>query len=132
MMKNYKYQLEFTVRDYECDLQGIVNNAVYQNYLEHTRHEFIKTLELDFSTLHKAGIDMVVARLEMSFQQPLTSGDKFICGLNIQADGIKYIFDQEIIRIPDMKRCIKAKVTTVARINGKLGKSALVDKKLFA
>lgn len=27
--------LEFAVRDYELDFQGIVNNANYQHYLEH-------------------------------------------------------------------------------------------------
>ena len=34
------FELKMSVRDYECDLQGIVNNAVYQNYLEHARHQF--------------------------------------------------------------------------------------------
>ena len=38
---NYIYELPMKVRDYECDLQGIVNNANYQHYLEHTRHEFL-------------------------------------------------------------------------------------------
>ena len=34
-MSQYIYELEMKVRDYECDLQGIVNNANYQHYLEH-------------------------------------------------------------------------------------------------
>ena len=50
------------VRDYECDLQGIVNNANYQHYIEHTRHEFLSSLGVSFARLHEEGIDPVVAR----------------------------------------------------------------------
>ena len=39
-MEKYIFELKMKVRDYECDLQGIVNNANYQHYIEHTRHEF--------------------------------------------------------------------------------------------
>lgn len=45
---NYIYELEMKVRDYECDLQGIVNNANYQHYLEHTRHEFLTSVGVSF------------------------------------------------------------------------------------
>jgi acyl-CoA thioester hydrolase len=39
-MENEHFKLEFEVRDYEYDLSGVVNNAVYQNYLEHARHMY--------------------------------------------------------------------------------------------
>lgn len=54
-MKTYVYQHEDKVRDYECDLQGVVNNANYLHYMEHTRHEFLLSLGENFSDLHDRG-----------------------------------------------------------------------------
>ena len=116
----YIYELEFKVRDYECDLQGIVNNAVYQHYLEHTRHEFLLDRNLSFSALHEQGIDAVVARIEIAFKSPLRSRDEFISKLNVKKDGVKYIFNQIIVRKSDDKLCVSAKVTTVVVVEGKL------------
>ena len=48
-MEKYIYELKMKVRDYECDLQGIVNNANYQHYLEHTRHEFLTSVGISFA-----------------------------------------------------------------------------------
>ncbi len=42
------HSLEFSVRDYECDVQGVVNNANYQHYLEHARHEFLLSKGISF------------------------------------------------------------------------------------
>lgn len=116
----YIYELDFKVRDYECDLQGIVNNSVYQNYLEHTRHEFLLDRNVSFSDLHLQGIDAVVARIEIAFKTPLRSRDEFVCKLNVKKDGIKYVFNQAIYRKPDNKLCVTAKVTTVVLVDGKL------------
>ena len=51
------------VRDYECDMQGIVNNANYQHYLEHTRHEFLQQAGTGFTDLREKGIEPVVSRI---------------------------------------------------------------------
>ena len=52
MKTDYIFELEMKVRDYECDLQGIVNNANYQHYIEHTRHEFLLAQGISFADLH--------------------------------------------------------------------------------
>ena len=123
----YIFELQMKVRDYECDLQGIVNNANYQHYIEHTRHEFLSSLGVSFASLHDEGIDPVVARLSMAFKTPLKSGDEFISKLYIKKEGIKYVFYQDIFRLPDMKPVIKATVETVCVINGRLGDSEVFN-----
>lgn len=123
MTTKYQYQLEFKVRDYECDLQGIVNNSVYQNYLEHTRHEFLLNIGLDFAELFSRGIVAVVARADLSYKTPLKSGDKFVVRLRVEHEGVKYIFYQDIYRLPDEKLCLKGIITTTSIVNGRLAVS---------
>ncbi len=126
-MSNYIYELKMKVRDYECDLQGIVNNANYQHYIEHTRHEFLLSTGISFAQLHEKGVDPVVARLNMAFKTPLKSGDEFVSKLYLKKEGIKYVFYQDIFRLPDMKIVIKSTVETVCVINGRLGDSEFFD-----
>lgn len=117
---NYIFELPFRVRDYECDLQGIVNNANYQHYTEHTRHEFLLSRGVSFAQLHERGIDAVVARLSMSFKTPLHSGDSFVCRLALKKEGIRYVFLQDIYRLPDERLVIRSTIDTVCLINGRL------------
>jgi acyl-CoA thioester hydrolase len=114
------YRLEFIVRDYECDLQGVVNNANYQHYLEHARHEFMISKGVSFVQLHEEGIDLIVTKVEIEYKYPLKSRDKFIVSLNIQREGnARLVFNQDIYRIPDEKHIAHAKVTGVATKKGR-------------
>lgn len=131
MTDKYIYELPMKVRDYECDLQGIVNNANYQHYLEHTRHEFLLSVGVSFAELHRQGVDPVVARISMAFKTPLRSGDEFLSKLYLKKEGIKYVFYQDIFRKSDGKVAIKSMVETVCVVNGRLSGSELFDK-LFA
>jgi len=119
----YIYELELKVRDYECDIQGIVNNSVYQNYLEHTRHEFLEENHISFAELHEKGIDAMVSSIEIAYKTPLRPGDNFISKLYVTKEGVRYVFQQAIFRKSDNKLCIKAKVNAVVVIDGKLAAS---------
>jgi acyl-CoA thioester hydrolase len=115
MMQNYRFKLNFEVRDYECDLSGIVNNAVYQHYLEHARHVYLKQQGIDFAGLEQRGISLVVIRIEMDFLYPLSSGDKFYVGLIPErVSRLRFGFRQDIYRLPDEKPILKAKVVGTA------------------
>ena len=126
------FTLPMVVRDYECDIQGIVNNAVYQNYNEHCRSSFISSLGIEFAELHDRGLDVVVAQLNMRFKVPLRPGDKFEVRLALEKQGLRYVFHQDIVRLVDKKRAekdpsyqkevlsLRAQTDIVAIINGRL------------
>jgi len=118
--KNYSFCHEFSVRDYECDLQGVVNNANYLHYLEHARHVFLISKGISFVQFHEEGIDLTVTRVEIDYKYPLKSLDKFIVKLNIQREGnARLLFIQDIFRHPDQKLILNAKVTGVATKKGR-------------
>jgi acyl-CoA thioester hydrolase len=119
-LKQYSFSLEFDVRDYECDLQGVVNNANYQHYLEHARHEFLISKGISFVQLRDEGLDLIVTKIEIEYQYPLRSRDKFIVKLDIQREGnARLVFIQDIFRLPDEKQIVHAKVTGVATKKGR-------------
>ncbi|WLD57562.1 acyl-CoA thioesterase [Salinispirillum sp. LH 10-3-1] len=112
---NHAFRLDFKVRDYECDLQGIVNNAVYQNYLEHARHEFLLEKGVDFAALSRAGTNLVVVRAELDYKASLTSGDHFWIDLRLVPNGrLRFDFMQDIVRAHDEALCVRAKITGAA------------------
>ncbi|MDO4714975.1 MAG: acyl-CoA thioesterase [Bacteroidales bacterium] len=117
---NYVHELSMKVRDYECDLQGVVNNANYQHYLEHARHEFLLAAGISFAKLHEQGTDAMVARITLNYKTPLRSGDEFVCKLRVTHEGIRYIFHQDIFRKSDNKLCLRGSVEAVCVVNGRL------------
>ena len=131
MDKKYMYTLEFAVRDYECDLQGIVNNANYQHYLEHARHEYLVSKGVSFADLHDEGIDLIVTSVTINYKFPLRSRDRFVVCLNLVKRGnVRLVFEQDIYRLPDMKHIVNAEVTGASTKAGRPVKPEAVFSKL--
>ncbi|MFO7845876.1 MAG: thioesterase family protein [Balneolaceae bacterium] len=119
-MKSYDFSYTMDVRDYELDTQGVVNNSVYQNYLEHARHQFLKEMGINFNGLHANGVDAVVHKIELEYKRPLMGDDSFIVRSKIRQKGnVRYIFDQDIYRLPDEELMLKGVVTTVFMNDGR-------------
>jgi acyl-CoA thioester hydrolase len=103
------FKVDFKVRDYECDLQGIVNNSVYFNYLEHARHEFLHAKDIDFAKLAKEKVNLVVLRSEMDYKASLIPGDEFYVAVEPErVSRIKFAFRQTIYRKCDDKVMLQA------------------------
>jgi len=98
MENNSCFKLALSVRDYECDIQGIVNNAVYQNYFEHARHEYLKQHGFHFNDLTQSGIFLVMVRAEIHYRRPLRSGDSFQVSVSLKSHTrTRCIFEQSIL-----------------------------------
>lgn len=114
-MNDFAFTHQMSVRDYECDIQGIVNNGVYMNYLEHVRHLFLKHVGLDFADYAQRGINLVVVRAELDYKHSLTSGDSFLVGLDfVRVSRLRFAFDQQILRLPDRRKVMDARIIGTA------------------
>ena len=127
----YDFETILQVRDYECDIEGIVNNANYLHYAEHTRHLFLKESGLSFAEMHRKGVDAVVARMNLQYKAPLRCDDEFRSCLSVTKEGIKYVFHQDIYRLADNKLSFRGNIELVCIVNGRLSDNAEYDRALL-
>lgn len=55
------------VKEYEIDIQGIVNHAHYCHYFHQARSMHASTLGVDWKTWHDDGFDFIVYHMDMTF-----------------------------------------------------------------
>jgi len=103
-------ECNLTVRTYECDSYGHVNNANYLNYLEFARCEFLRDVGFDYPAAVKAGYGVYVARVEIDYVRPAFADDKLVIkSQSVKKGAVSGVIAQEIKRGDVL--LAKAKVT---------------------
>jgi len=98
------------VRTYECDSYGHVNNAIYLNYLEVARLEFLRDVGFDYPAMIEAGYGVYVARIEIDYKKPAHADeDLLITSCPVKKGTVSGTIAQEIWRGNDL--LVTAKVT---------------------
>lgn len=119
--KQYIFEMPIQVRDYEVDAEGIVNNAVYLHYLEHTRHEFCRKAGFTFRQMHEEGLDPVATHIDIHYVRSLGLGESMVSRLWLERKGPRFIFHQDIFT-PEEELVARATVDIVSFENGRLSR----------
>ena len=87
------FELILSVRDYELDSFGVKNNAVYQNYFEHTRPQFLESQGLKFTAYFEQGLIPGITKAEIEYRSSLQSRDDFVVSFELALlSKVKFIF----------------------------------------
>lgn len=122
------FEVRFDIREYEIDSQGVVNNAVYLNFLEESRNLFLKEHGFSYFALVQQGVHLMVSDVELRFKMSLRSGDQALIRTCGHKSGAKYVFAQQIYRAADLKLCTDATTSIICVINGKVTRGEFFDK----
>lgn len=118
----YCLGLGIRTRDYETDVQGIINNANYLHYLEITRHAYCENRGYTFAEMTADGLIVVLRRVEIEYLSSLHGNELFLSCLWLERDGARFVFHQDLFREGDGAQIVKAVATIVVTENGHITK----------
>ncbi|MFI2203074.1 acyl-CoA thioesterase [Streptomyces sp. NPDC020192] len=118
------FSVRVTVRGYETDVQGHLNQAVYLNYAEHARWTLLKAAGISQAGLVGKGVGPVTLETTIRYRRELLAGDEVdvTCAFEWGA-GKTFTIRQEIRR---------ADGTVAAEISAVAGLLDLKDRRLVA
>eukprot|EP00873_Tetraselmis_striata_P018589 jgi/Tetstr1/438853/TSEL_027362.t1 len=92
-----EYIVVMQVRDNELDQYSVVNNSVYNNYLQHARHKWLEHIGGDPDEVARSGDALALSKFNISYLHPLRSRDKFVATVSVvRVTGARVILNQQI------------------------------------
>ncbi|GAA2382553.1 thioesterase family protein [Streptomyces coeruleofuscus] len=70
------FSVPVTVRGYETDVQGHLNQSVYLNYAEHARWSLLRAAGISQSALIGSGVGPVALETTIRYKRELLAGDE--------------------------------------------------------
>ena len=99
------------VRSCEVDSFGHVNNAVYLQYCEGARNDYMLQNGLTFADFRRWNAGPVLTRAELEFRAPAVTDDELLIRGRLVVEGrIRFRIDHEIVRVGDEKRVCVARL----------------------
>lgn len=108
------YTLHLTIRSYECDSYGHVNNATYLNYLEYARMMALEENNFTLDKMKENGYMVVIRRIEIEYKLPLYMNEKVLIKTSLShAKNSSGTFHQQILDEENKQIAAEAWVTWV-------------------
>ncbi|MFJ9681980.1 acyl-CoA thioesterase [Streptomyces sp. NPDC101194] len=118
------FSVDVTVRGYELDTQGHLNQAVYLQYAEHARWELLRAAGLPQEKLLASGVGPVALETTVKFLRELRGGDRVRVTCRFEyGEGKTFAVAQEVV---------KEDGTVAAQVTGVAGLLDLTARRLIA
>ncbi|ARP73065.1 thioesterase [Streptomyces pluripotens] len=118
------FSVHVTVRGYETDVQGHLNQAVYINYAEHARWSLLRAAGVTQTGLIAQGVGPVALETTIRYRRELLAGDEVDVTCAFEWGGGKTFRIRQEVRRAD--GTVAAEITAVA------GLMDLKERKLIA
>ncbi|WP_141207621.1 acyl-CoA thioesterase [Streptomyces griseorubiginosus] len=105
------FSVPVTVRGYETDVQGHLNQSVYLNYAEHARWSLLRAAGITQAGLIGSGVGPVALETTIRYLRELLAGDEVEVSCGFEWDEGKTFRIQQTIRKKD--GTVAAEITAV-------------------
>ncbi|MBP5250868.1 MAG: acyl-CoA thioesterase [Treponema sp.] len=109
---------KLTVRPYECDSYSHVNNAVYLNYLEYARMDYLRQIGFQYKKIVEIGFSLYVTHVDIHYKSSAFLDDELTIETYPAKLGAVSGTIHQIIKKNDGTVCAEADVTWASVKNG--------------